>query len=426
MLNGTFYDEIDHMVDDPLLPVEKRSSSFWPSNLSGWVTRLKDMLPELTQLQKPLKLIEQVEAILENRGRLFATTAKGKATSLDSAPNQREKGMILDPDIPEGQSTQTVITHNAAYQADDLDTYDSDYDKLNFAKVALMANLSHYGSDALVEKDHTPTITEGAVDNILLSQKHLKFNVESSFERNERLLVQVMSKDVETYLDNPSWRNDSVKCAMNVKRITTTTKVPLRKSYALDNKTPKLVVTLVYSRKPRKSTTSVPVNNYKVIKSVTANNSKPSQSRGSIVSNVPSSSLDEYMSSKLSSGSLKFTKRWHRETHEEELELLLSSDPQSSFTKMKKQLCIVNTNGKSEPFIQQLNPLPGISQSSKSSITMGKKRGKITSPLRFSLQEDGIRGKHIKSGLVGYHIDDDDRMFCNDGFCLRKQTWSMA
>ncbi|GJX41184.1 retrovirus-related pol polyprotein from transposon TNT 1-94 [Tanacetum coccineum] len=85
-------------------------------------------------------------------------------------------------------------------------------------------------------------------------------------------------------------------------RITTTTEVPLRKSSALDNKTPKPVVTLVYSRKPRKSKTSVPVNNYKVIKSVNANNSEPSQSRGSIVSNVPSSSLDECRSSKLSSG----------------------------------------------------------------------------------------------------------------------------
>ncbi|GJY94508.1 hypothetical protein Tco_0510869 [Tanacetum coccineum] len=42
-------------------------------------------------------------------------------------------------------------------------------------------------------------------------------------------------------------------------RITTTTEVPLRKSYALDNKTPKPVITLVYSRKPRKSTTSVHV-----------------------------------------------------------------------------------------------------------------------------------------------------------------------
>ncbi|GKA51586.1 RING-H2 finger protein ATL67-like protein, partial [Tanacetum coccineum] len=50
-----------------------------------------------------------------------------------------------------GQATQTVITHNAAYQADDLDAYDSDCDELNTAKVSLMANLSHYGSDALAE-----------------------------------------------------------------------------------------------------------------------------------------------------------------------------------------------------------------------------------------------------------------------------------
>ncbi|GKC10987.1 hypothetical protein Tco_1007769 [Tanacetum coccineum] len=65
--------------------------------------------------------------------------------------NEEELDFLADPDIPEGQSTQTVITHNAAYQADDLDAYDSDCDELNSAKVALMANLSHYGSDALAE-----------------------------------------------------------------------------------------------------------------------------------------------------------------------------------------------------------------------------------------------------------------------------------
>ncbi|GKF63209.1 hypothetical protein Tco_0186657, partial [Tanacetum coccineum] len=58
------------------------------------------------------------------------------------------------PRIPKAQTTQTVITHNAAYQADDLDTYNSDCDELNTAKVALMANLSHYGSDALDEVVH--------------------------------------------------------------------------------------------------------------------------------------------------------------------------------------------------------------------------------------------------------------------------------
>ncbi|GKG09170.1 hypothetical protein Tco_0337916, partial [Tanacetum coccineum] len=60
--------------------------------------------------------------------------------------NEQELVFLADPDIPKGQSTQTVITHNAAYQADDLDAYDSDCDELNSAKVALMANLSHYGS----------------------------------------------------------------------------------------------------------------------------------------------------------------------------------------------------------------------------------------------------------------------------------------
>ncbi|GJW90202.1 hypothetical protein Tco_0167755 [Tanacetum coccineum] len=54
--------------------------------------------------------------------------------------------------LAEGQATQIVITQNDAYQADDLDAYDSNCDELNTAKVALMANLSHYGSDALAEE----------------------------------------------------------------------------------------------------------------------------------------------------------------------------------------------------------------------------------------------------------------------------------
>ncbi|GJV37603.1 hypothetical protein Tco_1410080 [Tanacetum coccineum] len=65
--------------------------------------------------------------------------------------HEEKLAFLADPGIAEGQATQTVITHNVAYQANDLDAYDSDCDELNTAKVALMANLSHYGSDALVE-----------------------------------------------------------------------------------------------------------------------------------------------------------------------------------------------------------------------------------------------------------------------------------
>ncbi|GJY54335.1 retrovirus-related pol polyprotein from transposon TNT 1-94 [Tanacetum coccineum] len=65
--------------------------------------------------------------------------------------HEDELAFLAHPGIPEGQTTQIVITYNAAYQADDLDAYDSDCDELNTTKVALMANLSHYGSDALDE-----------------------------------------------------------------------------------------------------------------------------------------------------------------------------------------------------------------------------------------------------------------------------------
>ncbi|GJW21362.1 retrovirus-related pol polyprotein from transposon TNT 1-94 [Tanacetum coccineum] len=51
-------------------------------------------------------------------------------------------------------------------------------------------------------------------------------------------------------------------------RITTTTEVPLRKPTALENETPKPVVTLVYSRKPRKSKTNVPDSKSKVVQIV--------------------------------------------------------------------------------------------------------------------------------------------------------------
>ncbi|GJZ86798.1 retrovirus-related pol polyprotein from transposon TNT 1-94, partial [Tanacetum coccineum] len=69
--------------------------------------------------------------------------------------HEEELAFLADPGIPKGQATQTVITNNAAYQADDLDAYDSDCDELNTAKIAHMANLSHYGSDVLAEV-HNP------------------------------------------------------------------------------------------------------------------------------------------------------------------------------------------------------------------------------------------------------------------------------
>nr|GEY01257.1 retrovirus-related Pol polyprotein from transposon TNT 1-94 [Tanacetum cinerariifolium] len=73
--------------------------------------------------------------------------------------------ILAEPGIVKAQTTQNVITHNASYQADDLDAYDSDCDEINTTKVALMENLSHYGSDDLVEKAQQlePNLYDGSV-----------------------------------------------------------------------------------------------------------------------------------------------------------------------------------------------------------------------------------------------------------------------
>ncbi|GKD99111.1 reverse transcriptase domain-containing protein, partial [Tanacetum coccineum] len=65
--------------------------------------------------------------------------------------NEEELKFLSDPGIAEGLVTQSVITHNAAYQADDLDAYDSDCDEISTAKAVLIANFSSYGSDVLSE-----------------------------------------------------------------------------------------------------------------------------------------------------------------------------------------------------------------------------------------------------------------------------------
>nr|GEV60940.1 hypothetical protein [Tanacetum cinerariifolium] len=65
---------------------------------------------------------------------------------------EEELEFLADPGTAETSSNQYVITNNAAYQANNLDAYDSNCDELNSDKIALMVNLSHYGSNNLAEE----------------------------------------------------------------------------------------------------------------------------------------------------------------------------------------------------------------------------------------------------------------------------------
>ncbi|GJV41798.1 retrovirus-related pol polyprotein from transposon TNT 1-94, partial [Tanacetum coccineum] len=113
-----------------------------------------------------------------------ATWFKDKVLLVEAQENGKvlneELEFLANPGIAEGLVTQTVTTNNVAYQADDLDAYDSDCDDITTAKVALMANLSCYGSDVLSEVPHSDNI-----HNDMLNQS-----------------VQEMSYSEQTYLVN--------------------------------------------------------------------------------------------------------------------------------------------------------------------------------------------------------------------------------
>ncbi|GJW05536.1 hypothetical protein Tco_1564392 [Tanacetum coccineum] len=243
--------------------------------------------------------------------------------------HEEELALLADLGVLEFQNTQTIITHNAAYQADDLDAYDSDCDELNNAQVALMANFSRFGSDALSEinlnnksvndtltteleryKEQIKVLKDGQNVEITSKDKfsdsheqnaeidrttnvqHSKLNAISKLicvkyngcmlSDNHDLCVLnsvndvcAKSKSIKKiskrkvwkptgkvftnigYTWRPTGRTFTIvgnECPLT--RITTTTEVPPRKPIALEIDTPKPVVTLVYSRKPRKPKTT--------------------------------------------------------------------------------------------------------------------------------------------------------------------------
>nr|GEV04327.1 retrovirus-related Pol polyprotein from transposon TNT 1-94 [Tanacetum cinerariifolium] len=78
--------------------------------------------------------------------------------------HEEELEFLADPGIAEAQSTQYVVTKNAAYQANDLDAYDFDCDEINSAKIAIMVNMSHYGSDNLAEVHNLDNVANNVID----------------------------------------------------------------------------------------------------------------------------------------------------------------------------------------------------------------------------------------------------------------------
>nr|GEV72394.1 integrase, catalytic region, zinc finger, CCHC-type, peptidase aspartic, catalytic [Tanacetum cinerariifolium] len=110
---------------------------------------------------------------------------------------EEELEFLVDPGTTETLRNQYVVTNNAAYQANDLNVYDSDCDELNSAKIALMANLSHYGSDNLVEE--TFLLTEESRSKMIEKQNDPKMTENKVITKPiDYVIFNQLSKDFKT------------------------------------------------------------------------------------------------------------------------------------------------------------------------------------------------------------------------------------
>ncbi|GJV57830.1 hypothetical protein Tco_1458835 [Tanacetum coccineum] len=128
-------------------------------------------------------------------------------------------GILADPGVAEGPVTQTIITQNAAYQADDLDVYDSDYDDFSTAKAVLIANLSSYGSDVLSEvphseNTHTDMLNQSVQEMLYSKQTHLVNYLENEITSDSNIISYsqylLETQNAAVYDTNSSTQQDAM------------------------------------------------------------------------------------------------------------------------------------------------------------------------------------------------------------------------
>ncbi|GKF51752.1 hypothetical protein Tco_0148219, partial [Tanacetum coccineum] len=82
--------------------------------------------------------------------------------------DEEQLAFLIDPGVPDGQTVQTIIPNNAAFQTEDLDSYDFDCDDVSNAKAVLMANISNYGYDIISEANVQDTNLQAQQDSMIL------------------------------------------------------------------------------------------------------------------------------------------------------------------------------------------------------------------------------------------------------------------
>nr|GEU56308.1 integrase, catalytic region, zinc finger, CCHC-type, peptidase aspartic, catalytic [Tanacetum cinerariifolium] len=138
--------------------------------------------------------------------------------------HEEELVFLADPRITEAQTTQIVITHIFACQADDLDTYSFDCDEINTAKVALMANLSHYGYDDLAEVHNQDNMTHNLINQAvqampLSEQSNIMNQSVTEITSDSNIIPYSQYNSMNSKKPNPSTRPTKVEVPKELPKV---------------------------------------------------------------------------------------------------------------------------------------------------------------------------------------------------------------
>ncbi|GJR21325.1 retrovirus-related pol polyprotein from transposon TNT 1-94 [Tanacetum coccineum] len=263
----------------------------------------QEMLKNDVEPITPKLYTKRIHDLLTNISKTYPSINNSGEKLLAVTPKNKEKRVRFTEPVTSSGNTNTKIASSSNLV--------SNKPMLSYTGIKLSTSASGSHPSGNIKKDKIQLKPSSTQKNKV--EAHPR-KVKSSLKNNDCVVVPKGTANVQHSKLNANSKLKYVKCngcmlsdnhdlptgrtftivgnVCPLTRITTTTEVPLSKPTALVNETPKPVVTLVYSQKPRKSKTNVLVSKSKVLKSVSANKKEPSQSWGSIVSEVPSSSLD--------------------------------------------------------------------------------------------------------------------------------------
>ncbi|GJY18760.1 hypothetical protein Tco_0390251 [Tanacetum coccineum] len=141
---------------------------------------------------------------------------------------EEELAFLADRGLQKVKRTQTCHKLTMLFIKLNLDAYHSDCDELNTAKLLtwriyltkdLFSTFNQQLVDELAEVQNVFYQMEQAVEQHRVESKTFEVKMNQALNENERLLEQVMSKDIVNLIVNSSMDYLPLECAWNVKRV---------------------------------------------------------------------------------------------------------------------------------------------------------------------------------------------------------------